>query len=426
MTVGLFNSDPGNMPQLTGRRTDLARSYVFVDNIELFRIPTAGPNHPCSGSGPAGPVHLGEGCSIPGATYAWRKVGDPTVIASTIETDVTPPATTTYELTVTLPDGSTYRTTTQVDVCVYSVALNVTNNRANNCGPRVLTAAVVYGSGNYSYFWNSNPAASGNIGNTSSITVNPSVVTTYTVLVYDNVTGRAVQSSVVVGPEINGTPSVFVPNIFTPNGDGVNDTWQVRDASRGFGPIHAYGYRLQVFDRWGGQKLDRSFTDTQFNSLGLMGGQIQWDGRDANGQGCVDGDYYYYVTLYNCSQAYTDYLKGWVTINGSRYRAAAPDIHPPVEVASRLAVYPNPANERLLIDPAVLSEAAKASGATVGSPRYQVELRDKTGQLRYSGTAADQQLEVDTKALPAGLYFLRLTGPKGEVVTKQIVVDHTR
>jgi gliding motility-associated-like protein len=42
--------------------------------------------------------------------------------------------------------------------------------------------------------------------------------------------------------------TIFIPNIFTPNGDGINDTWKpvMLDYS-------TEGYQLSVFDRWGQQ-----------------------------------------------------------------------------------------------------------------------------------------------------------------------------
>ena len=40
-------------------------------------------------------------------------------------------------------------------------------------------------------------------------------------------------------------PSIYVPNTFTPNGDGVNDVWFVNGKNIG-------SFELNVFDRWGG------------------------------------------------------------------------------------------------------------------------------------------------------------------------------
>ena len=38
---------------------------------------------------------------------------------------------------------------------------------------------------------------------------------------------------------------LYVPNVFSPNGDGLNDVFQ------GFAGCEILGYRLKVFDRWG-------------------------------------------------------------------------------------------------------------------------------------------------------------------------------
>ncbi|HEY0977750.1 MAG TPA: gliding motility-associated C-terminal domain-containing protein [Flavobacteriales bacterium] len=69
------------------------------------------------------------------------------------------------------------------------------------------------------------------------------------------------------------------PNVFTPNGDGVNDV---------FSPLPENVGRcatLIVLNRWG-QKVFESF-----------GNNVRWDGHDPGGQVCVPGTYYYTFTL---------------------------------------------------------------------------------------------------------------------------------
>jgi gliding motility-associated-like protein len=50
--------------------------------------------------------------------------------------------------------------------------------------------------------------------------------------------------------------NVFIPNIFTPNGDGINDTWKPKMSE-----YIKEGYQLSVFDRWG-QRIFHT-TDTE-------------------------------------------------------------------------------------------------------------------------------------------------------------------
>lgn len=81
---------------------------------------------------------------------------------------------------------------------------------------------------------------------------------------------------------------VFMPNAFSPNGDGVNDLFKgYADCDR------VTGYQLEVFDRWG----SLAFTTRDFDE--------GWDGT-MKAKGCIPGVYVYQVS----------YVQ---TINGRKY-----------------------------------------------------------------------------------------------------------
>lgn len=84
------------------------------------------------------------------------------------------------------------------------------------------------------------------------------------------------------------TDALFVPNIFTPNADGFNDTFVV-------GCLEPGTATLQVYNRWG--RLVYESGENQYAN--------QWDGRQL-----PDGLYYYYLRF---SYAPTGF-KGWVQI----------------------------------------------------------------------------------------------------------------
>jgi gliding motility-associated-like protein len=75
--------------------------------------------------------------------------------------------------------------------------------------------------------------------------------------------------------------SLFVPNIFTPNGDGLNDM---------FKPVFSFegkiqSYHLEIYDRFGLRLLETS----KYN--------LSWDGRTNSGLPCPDGTYFYVIQL---------------------------------------------------------------------------------------------------------------------------------
>jgi gliding motility-associated-like protein len=74
--------------------------------------------------------------------------------------------------------------------------------------------------------------------------------------------------------------SLTIPNTFTPNGDGVNDTWNIKNLS------DYPAASIQIFNRWGQQV---------YNSIGYS---KPWDGT-LNGKRLAMGTYYYVINLNN-------------------------------------------------------------------------------------------------------------------------------
>lgn len=78
--------------------------------------------------------------------------------------------------------------------------------------------------------------------------------------------------------EVQRAEKIFAPNVFSPNGDGLNDLFQPTSNTSSF------QWSIEVYNRWG-QKVH--------DSKGLT---IPWDGRTEAGQSCPEGSYYYILT----------------------------------------------------------------------------------------------------------------------------------
>ncbi len=68
---------------------------------------------------------------------------------------------------------------------------------------------------------------------------------------------------------------IFIPNVFTPNGDGINDEWNIRS--------NGIPYQVRVYDRWGNLVFEGNNTRL-------------WNGRHRNGSECPEGTYTYILT----------------------------------------------------------------------------------------------------------------------------------
>lgn len=83
-------------------------------------------------------------------------------------------------------------------------------------------------------------------------------------------------TEVVHGPYIVVSPDLFIPNVLTPNNDGINDIFLVNYSG-------SQNFSMQIFDRWG-VKLYESNNKTK-----------GWDGNHASGEAVPEGIYYYLV-----------------------------------------------------------------------------------------------------------------------------------
>ena len=72
---------------------------------------------------------------------------------------------------------------------------------------------------------------------------------------------------------INDNTSIIIPNVFTPNNDGVNDVFFLTCV--GINTLHA-----DIFNRWG----ERIYS--------FDGPQGSWDGKNSSGQTLSNGTYY--------------------------------------------------------------------------------------------------------------------------------------
>jgi len=70
--------------------------------------------------------------------------------------------------------------------------------------------------------------------------------------------------------------SITIPNVFTPNNDGTNDLFEIKNL-----PNNSV---TQIFNRWGIKVFETNKSD------------VFWDGRTTSGIESVDGTYFYIVT----------------------------------------------------------------------------------------------------------------------------------
>ena len=177
--------------------------------------------------------------------YTFTPTGGQCGVSAQISITINPPPVLTMGPDLTIADGA-------------STSLNVS-----------VTGNIV------SYQWT--PSSGLNNAAIKDPVASPSSTTTYTLLVIDD---NNCETSGSIKVTVSGRAKISVPNAFSPNGDGINDTWVITNLS-----VYP-GATVDVFNRYG-QPVFHSENSNK-----------AWDGT-YNGKPLPVGTYYYIIDLKN-------------------------------------------------------------------------------------------------------------------------------
>lgn len=191
-----------------------------------------------------------------GATVQWTPQDLVLSGQGTTQATVAPTTTTTFHATATL-DGCTW--TDSVEVFVSNANSSEVQAHADPdlIAPGTLVQLSALPASGVTYVWS--PAVGLSDPTSAAPTVVVNGTTTFTVTVSNGVCTASAQVTVKVAELRCEEPEIFIPDAFTPNGDGNNDVLFVRGR-----PIRSMEWK--IFDRWG---------ELVFESTSLQHG---WDG----------------------------------------------------------------------------------------------------------------------------------------------------
>ncbi|TNF32401.1 MAG: T9SS type B sorting domain-containing protein, partial [Bacteroidetes bacterium] len=213
-----------------------------------------------------------------------------------------------FTLTVTDANGCTAQTIATIDPPVFFLNADISVSPLTGQQPMEITITNL-SEGGTAYEWVFGDGNTITTYDTSAFTYlyADSGTFTLTLIAYNDVTGCTDTVALVDGIYIEPTSQLSVPNVITPNGDGINDMFPIDPVENNFYPFlirNIFDFKGEIFNRWG----EKVYEWTQ----PLAG----WDGRSTSGKELNNGTYYFVITAKGVDgDSITDYqFKGDVTL----------------------------------------------------------------------------------------------------------------
>lgn len=267
------------------------------------------------------------------------------------------------------------------------------------CNYRVNLSAC-YGSGQYEFYFGEELSTSkykdypiANAGNNITVKVKDLVTGLFTIKIIQLPTN----------PKYSGAFTINIPNVFTPNGDGYNDEFRVIDAGKTRFAYNATKYRLQIWNRWGNNVLDKENEINEDDINGFNDQEIFWNGRvynDPSNSFVTSGTYYYSLYIANCNNS-QNIANGSITVIGSLSKTNIIETTiKEIDYNRKTEISPNPTNNNLNI---------KLFTTNI---KTNILITDILGKqlIITSALTADKdglkEYNIDCSELSNGIYFL--------------------
>ena len=210
-----------------------------------------------------------DGYNGTSVNYLWNPA---TYLSSTtiINPIANPPSTTTYNVLITDPVCNTDSSFNVQVIVGVGPAVNAGKSNDIDCANR---SALLHASGGDTYLWT--PSTGLSNPNISNPVATPTISQKYIVLV-TTASGCSNTDSVTVLSNLTASLARYMPNAFTPNGDGLNDCYGLKNW------LYIKKMEFRIFNRYGEQVFATS-------NPGRC-----WDGT-YKGKPALAGSYVFYI-----------------------------------------------------------------------------------------------------------------------------------